>query len=1546
MSIVKGNHAGLGGAGAPGGALAGGGAPLGSHAVAQSLRFDGSTAYLTKSDFGTATDTAKRTFSTWVKRGDTEGVAAYNHIIGAGSSGIDGFGFQSGTGKLQWIQGGSATKQGVRDLRDTSAWYHFFTTWNATDNELFIYVNGELDYSDTGSLSALSKLGNTGHTTYLGKRSNASTYINGYLAETVFLDGYIGDVNDFGELVSGVWVPKEIDTSSITFGNNGFYLPFAQDFTAGNSISFSGTSDRVEHADATAYDIGASDDFTIEFFFKTTDVGSDYGHFMGDYATGGPHHLITYDFRSSTRDFYFYSNNGQALKWAVAGDVTVSNGTWHHVVFQRDGTTLRAYIDGTRLTSVSNASSSWSLSNGKATNFNKDYNLSRIRLGNIYTTVPIFGSLSNVRYVIGNTVYADDDNDITVPTETLTAVTGTKLLTAVNSTLGDDISTENNDGTTSGSPVLSYDSPFTTSNFFEDASGNGNDFTVNNLDTSDVVPDSPTNNFATFNNIVGYAATTDPVFSEGNLKTRPESDGISYSYTGVGSTINVSSGKWYAEFKPTATSGVAAAYLIGIIEQGLDRMTSNSSGTTWDGGFIYTGGGKINGSGNDITSSWGDTYTTNDVIGVAIDMDDGKVWFSKNGTFQASGDPAAGTNAAFTTLKTYNDTYAFSVGCGQTSSQYHQYEGNFGQNPSFNGTFTGVDVGTETDGNGIGLFKYAPPSGFLALCSANLPEPAIGPNSTEQADDYFETMLYTGTGAVQHIGSGGAQHPQDTTTIANSLVFNRAGEHELARTFGSGGSRRKWTFSTWIKRTALLSSGNDHYIFGTNTGAADSTFMMLVWRATDALAVTGQSTLWLKSNNSFGDTSGWYHIVWVLDSDNATDAEKMRLYVDGTELTSFATDSRSSLSGDQAINAAVEHNLGVHPSATGYGLDAYLADTIFVDGQAYGPEEFGQVGSNGYWIPKAYSGTYGNTGFKLTYEGTGTATTADGTTAQTNIGDDQSGSGRNFGIIGSTIDSHDVKIDSPTQNFATFDPSRPSGTPLTLSEGNLKAENTSSGFAQAYSIFEMTSGKWYAEFLLDTGNSGVGVIAGTTIPGANRYMGQDSYTYGYYVDGRKVNNATYTTYGDSYTTAADGSGDVIGVLIDADNGNISFSKNGTVQNSGTPAFSGIQGPFKFAIASESNCFHIANFGQDDTFSGLKTSGSAGAADGNGYGKFYDTPPTDYLALVDDNIPQEGINSPDLVIIKGRSAAKGVNLFDTVRGPNIGLFPNGSNDEFEDTDRLLAFQNNGFTLGGDVNVNESSTTFASWNWKAGGKANTFNIDGTGYATIAASPISDGDIPLTGLSANTTAGFSIASWSSTNTDNQTIAHGLSATPELIISKSRNTAATDWWVWAASESGKYGRLNSTNAWVSDTSIWYTAGMSSTTFGVRSLGNNYLSRTYIAYCFHSVEGYSKFGSFVGNSNADGTFVYLGFRPAYIWLKRHDANGVDWSIFDNKRLGYNVDNNNLRAFAGTVATEQTDDDIDFLSNGFKCRRNFANNQGDVLYFAWAEQPFKYANAR
>ena len=1078
MSINIDIAAGLGGSGDPGGALAGGGTgPLGTNTVSQSLRFNGSNEYLSKNDFGTATDTNIRTFSTWIKQSDLS-FSNYDAIIGCANSGIQTLSYYSdNTIGFYNTQGGTAYEDNSAAVfRDIGAWFHIFFTYSHTANEMKLYINGSLTKGfSTGTHGPLEKLAETGHITTLMKRSNAGQYVGGYLAETVLLDGYVGDINDFAEDINGIWVPKNISAAGLTYGTNGFYLDYAD----------------------------------------SSDLG-------------------------------------------------------------------------------------------------------------------------------------------------------------------------------------------------KDVSGQGNHFTSQNLAAEDQVPDSPTNNFATWNPLDNHNYNAP---SEGNLRALTAGNNGTQN-----STFAVSSGKWYWEARNITAGPGSMVRLIGIAKE--DTNITSTPYSNSDCYLYYSGNGnKYNGS----SASYGDSWDTDgDIIGVAFDADNGALWFSKNGTWQNSAtaaEIAAGTttNAAFTGL---SGTFVMMVSKTGGTSSNDPHHANFGQDSTFAADAT-TGSANAADGNGIGDFYYTPPSGFLALCSANLPEPTIGPNSDEQADDYFETILYTGNGGTQHIGSGGVQHPQDTTTIANSLVFNRAGEHELARTFGSGGNRRKWTFSTWIKRTALLSSGNDHYIFGTNTGAADSTFMMLVWRATDALAVTGQSTLWLKSNNSFGDTSGWYHIVWVLDSDNATNAEKMRLYVDGTEITSFASDSRSSLSGDQAVNAAVEHNLGVHPSATGYGLDAYLADTIFVDGQAYGPEQFGQVGSNGYWIPKAYSGTYGTTGFRLTYEGTGTATTADGTTAQTNIGDDQSGSGRNFSVIGSTIDSHDVKIDSPTRNFATLSPSRVVGSP-TLSEGNLKLVGSGADYDRSYATFSLTSGKWYAEFRYLSGdNRGMfGVVRedSTSTDATNVYIGSKANQYGIDFRARAYTNST-----ELFDTTDFSAGDIGLLCFDIDNNKLWFGRrdisgattiwydnaganNGDPSAGTNPTYTGgFTGHTWLIGCHDYNGTNIhTNFGADGSFAGGVTSG--GLSDANGFGDF-NYIEDGFLALVDDNIPQEGLESPDFVWIKSRSSTYNHVLWDTVRGATKQLISNTTGAESTQTSGLTSFDYQGFTIGSNNNLNNSGSTYVAWTWKAGGTAPT-------------------------------------------------------------------------------------------------------------------------------------------------------------------------------------------------------------------------------------------------
>jgi len=814
-----------------------------------------------------------------------------------------------------------------------------------------------------------------------------------------------------------------------------------------------------------------------------------------------------------------------------------------------------------------------------------------------------------------------------------------------------------------------------------------------------------------------------------------------------------------------------------------------------------------------------------------------------------------------------------------------------------------------------------------------------------------------------HGGLGGSGAPGGSLgsffshTLDQSLRFNDDDDPRLTRTWGAAATDdTTWTVSMWVKR-ATQDGGNWHTLF-----AEESEAWTVCAFYNDTLYIqinAGGAGHYIQTNRLFRDFSAFYHIVVAFDEDNGTAAHRLRLYINGTEETSFATDQRSSISSSSNSNWNTNGKscaIGARSASNNsLNFDGYMAEFHNIDGQQLTPSSFGET-KDGVWVPKAYSGSHGDNGFYLPFDDSSA------------IGDDESANTNDWTVA--NLAATDVVPDSPTNNFATFNPLDISGTGLTYSEGNLKAERTSSSFAQAYSSFSFDSGKWYAEFLLDTGNTGVGVIAGTTNPGANRYMGQDSYTYGYYSDGRKVNNGSYTSYGTSYSVAADGSGDVIGVYIDADNGNIYFSKNGTVQNSGTAAFTSVTGPFRFAIASESNCFHIANFGQDDTFSGLKTSGSAAASDSNGIGKFYDTIGlSDYLAPCTSNLADITIGpgqssqagdhfntvlytgngsdgrsitgvgfDPDWVWLVSRNLATSHLLNDTVRGANKSLFSEGTTAETANNGGgyLSAFVTDGFSVtsgsSGDDAVNDGSDTYVAWNWLAG---TAFSNDAS--ATSVGSIDSSGQV-------NTTAGFSIISYTGTGSA-ATVAHGLGVAPNLIIAKSRSTGG--WLVYHSSRGeSAYLYLNSDGSGETGVSYpWNGTAPTTSVFSVNSAASP--SENMIAYCFANVEGYSKFGSFTGNGADDGPFVYTGFRPAWVMTKRADST-ADWQIMDDHRNPINV----MDGFKfANLAYQETSDaayNRDFLSNGFKVRGSeaYVNASGATfIYLAFAHSPFKFANA-
>ena len=308
--------------------------------------------------------------------------------------------------------------------------------------------------------------------------------------------------------------------------------------------------------------------------------------------------------------------------------------------------------------------------------------------------------------------------------------------------------------------------------------------------------------------------------------------------------------------------------------------------------------------------------------------------------------------------------------------------------------------------------------------------------------------------------------------------------------------------------------------------------------------------------------------------------------------------------------------------------------------------------------------------------------------------------------------------------------------------------------------------------------------------------------------------------------------------------------------------------------------------------------------------------------------------PDWTWIKSRAGSESTQqhyLYDSVRGATKYLQSSTTNAEGTKSNGLSAFASDGFTIGDDNANNASSTTYVAWNWKAG-TSFTNDASATGVGTID----STGSI-------NTTAGFSIISYSGTGTAG-TIAHGLGSTPKMIIVKVRNFA-TNWLVQHGSIANtKVLYLDATNAETTDDSFNDTLPTSSV-FSVKTAnGINASGKTYIAYCFADVKGYSKIGKYIGNGNADGPFIYTGFRPAFIMYK-NTARSISWLIHDNKRLGYNPDNDEQHP--DTSAADGTDDRADILSNGFKIREssNLMNVSGEqVIYMAFAESPFVNSN--
>jgi len=789
----------------------------------------------------------------------------------------------------------------------------------------------------------------------------------------------------------------------------------------------------------------------------------------------------------------------------------------------------------------------------------------------------------------------------------------------------------------------------------------------------------------------------------------------------------------------------------------------------------------------------------------------------------------------------------------------------------------------------------------------------------------------------------------DDYQIGHSVRFNNPTNPYLSRSFVTPTNRKIWTFSIWLKR-----SFNPDYprIFSTATGAGGNTDNINFMNDDKLRFISdfGQ----LTTTQVFRDPSAWYHIMYAFDSTQSTEANRLKLYVNGTQVTSFATANYPTLNDEVDFNSAVVHDIGRNAPESAQSFDGYLAETYFIDGAAKAPSDFGQIGTYGEWKPIEYSGgSYGNNGWYLNF-----ATAAD-------MGDDKSGEGHDF--TEHNIAATDQMLDTPTSNFCTWNPvSTQEAMIATLTQGNLRYNPAGATMDEPYGMkgtLAVDSGKWYFEVgRRDTGNDYHTCISGV-VNGVRKFFTLYSGNYYFSPEGNgTIGQASPGT-----------DGQISGCAFDLENNKIWFAVNGTWTNSGNPSnntggFPLTAGLKEVSIFTEHpngsyDGDDIMNCGQDSSFQGLKT--SQGNQDANEVGDFYYAPPTNFLALNTQNLPTPAVVpsenfktiiyddgagakvtgfQPDLVWFKGRSAGYDHQLVDAVRGATKKLQSNDNTLEGTASNGLTSFNTNGFTVGSDASYSSQvGEGLVAWNWKANGSG---------------SNNTDGDITSV-VSANVDSGFSIVTYTG-NGNNIDVGHGLSKPPEIVIVKERSGGG-GWYanvknIPSQSAGTDMVAVLNTTAALNGMNVgqWYFGSQAPTSsvFRVQNkedVGAN--GDTHVAYCFHSVEGYSAISSYLGNGQnvPNGRFTYTGFRPAYVMLKRADS-ADPWVIFDSAREPENEDDGqDLSLKANATDAEAAYGNIDFLSNGFKVQitSGFMNADGSpYVYMAFAETPFKFSNAR
>jgi len=1536
----------------------------------QSLRFnDADNAYLKRTI--SSGNRKTWTWSGWVKKST---LATGHGIFGTETSGTAEFFIMQwtggGSGDSIFIQGYTNSAETTRLLttrkfKDPSAWYHIVlavdTTQATASNRLKLYVNGEqiTDFASGSQVYPNSQnlgtaINNAAYPLMVGAYSTGTPdTLDGYLSEVHFVDGLALAPTEFGETnsVTNQWIPIEV--TGLTYGNNGFYLPF------------SGTDSPTAITDSTKYTVQSFTSSTtwtapsgvtsVEYLVVAGGGGGGGGYYGGGGGAGGlrtgtlsvtPAQSYTVTIGAGGAGTGSANTSGSDGSASVFSSITSAGGGGG------GGSGLTGRNGGSGGGGGGNATTSGGSASpaGQGTAGGAGIASRSGGGGGGAGAVGNAGDNGGRKGGVGgaglqsnitgtNTYYAGGGGggsynqpggtggaggggtgDFLNPGGSGTANTGGG---------GGGASVGGNPSGAGGSGIVVVrylNTAGTVSRHTVTANGHTKKIRGDNLNGSGKNVVALTSGSGNWNCPVGVTSVEVLVVAAGGGGGGLGGGG------GAGGVVHhtsksVTAGNNYAY--SIGTGGTGNSYNGGVAGSGANTTFDNITAVGGGGGSGQSPAGSAGGSGGGGNGG----YASAGGSGTQADSGGG-TGYGNNGGAGFGGDYFGGGGGGAGAAGGAGNSPTGKTGAGGDGRYFATFK-NYGDGGYFGGGGAGGGgTSTSTGVAGIG-------GGGTGSC---------GGAGAGRGEDGTANTGGGGGGGANETSSNerGGNGGTGVVLIAwsydkgddSSIKFDGTGDYLSVAdssdwSFGTG----NFTLETWVRFNDSAGSENLFSQYQDSSHrwylSADLTNNKLsFYDAGSSMDVEQTVVTWVENT--------WYHVAMVRNSGTVT------YYVNGTAYTITGTNPNGNITSNTGALQIGRYN-------TGDDLNGYMSDIRI---------------SNSARYTSAFTP---NTAAFTADANTKLLISADGFTG---LGSDSSGNYNYF--TPTNVGTQDQVLDSPTNNFCTLNPLDGFNS-MTATEGNLRANTNSGSDPKINATFQIPqSGKWYWEFVDQHGLSiMVGVI--DQINSGNIYGNNNSAIYSSGL-GTKYNFSSVSSYGASWTT-----GDIIGVAINRDDNEITFYKNNSSQ--GTFTIGG-------TVAQRARLIPVIgtgtggtgggtfNFGQDSSFHGTKT--AQGNSDGNDNGDFYYAPPTGYLALCTNNLSDPSIElpgdhfntvlytgtgssatnaitgvgfTPDLIWLKDRSTTTHHGVFDTIRGTGQRLITNSNGGEDTQASMLSAFGTDGFTTSDHHNTVNNS--HVAWTWKAGGTPTATNSAGAGNTPTAGSVKINGSnlgsalagtIQAIELSANTEAGFSMVKFAGTSSQTNTVAHGLSQAPEMIIVKG-TSSTQEWSVWHdvfpvdsviyLDSSGAAGLGNNNGRFdVLPTASVFTPG------DAQNTGANGV--TYISYCFHSVEGYSKVGSYEGNANADGTFAYTGFRPAFVMVKNVDTGGINWYIQDNKRASYNPVEAIIAPNTNGAEFNNGTDWMDFTSNGFKLRYNGDpyNAAATYIYLAFAESPFQTSNAR